>query len=126
MNRKVSIGVLIALICITSAITMCLTTIISRREFNKKVHNINQLEMMYSKIAEIDKTVRKNYIEEIDENYLMDCLAQGYINGIKDNKNGKYITVKKYKEIRDIGSGKLVGIGATAEKDISGYIGTCV
>lgn len=122
MNRKVSIGVLIALICITSAITMCLTTIISRREFNKKVHNINQLEMMYSKIAEIDKTVRKNYIEEIDENYLMDCLAQGYINGIKDNKNGKYITVKKYKEIRDIGSGKLVGIGATAEKDISGYM----
>ena len=119
MNRKVSVGILIAIVCITSAMTMCITTILSRRVFNKKVHNINELETMYAKIAEIDKTVRKNYINEIDEEYLLDCLSKGFIAGIKDDKNGKDITAKKYKEIRDIEDGKLVGIGVTAEKDIS-------
>ena len=122
MNRKVSVGILIAIVCITSAMTICITTIISRREFNKKVHNINELEKMYTKIAEIDKTIRKNYIGDIDDEYLMDNIANGFILGIKDNKNGKYITAKKYKEIRDIENGKLVGIGVMAEKDISGYM----
>ena len=122
MNRKVSVGILIAMVCITSAMTMCITTILSRRVFNKKVHNINELETMYAKIAEIDKTVRKNYINEIDEEYLLDCLSKGFVAGIKDDKNGKYITAKKYKEIRDIEDGKLVGIGVTAEKDVSGYM----
>lgn len=122
MNRKVSVGILISIVCITCAMTMCITTIVSRRMFNKKVHNINHLETMYNKIAEIDKTIRKNYIEEIDDSYLMDSIAKGFILGIKDDKNGKYITAKKYKEIRDIENGKLVGIGITAEKDVSGYM----
>ena len=122
MNRKVSVGILIAIVCITCAMTMSITTIVSRRMFNKKVHNISQLETMYNKIAEIDKTVRKNYIGDIDDDYLMDSLARGFIFGIKDDKNGKYITAKKYKEIRDIENGKLVGIGVVVEKDVSGYM----
>ncbi|MBP0979774.1 MAG: hypothetical protein J6C55_03950 [Oscillospiraceae bacterium] len=122
MNRKVSVGILIAIVCITCAMTMSITTIVSRRMFNKKVHNISQLETMYNKIAEIDKTIRKNYIEDIDDDYLLDSLARGFIFGIKDDKNGKYITAKKYKEIRDIENGKLVGIGVIAEKDVSGYM----
>ncbi len=101
---------------------MCITTIISRRMFNDKVHNINELEIMYNKIAEIDKTIRKNYIGDIDEDYLMDSLAKGFITGIRDDKNGKYITAEKYKEIKDIESGKLVGVGVTVEKDTTGYI----
>lgn len=122
MNRKVSVGVLIAFMFITATMTMSITTIVSRREFNKKVHNINEIEAMYAKIAEIDKTIRNNYIGEIDEEYLMDSLANGFIKGIKDDKNGKYITAKKYKEMRDIENGKIVSIGVTAEKDLSGYM----
>lgn len=121
MNKKLSLGVAIALMAIVAATTFSITMVYSTRTFNDKVHSIKEREAMYSKIAEIDRLVRQNYFGDIDESKLGDEIATGYVKGIQD-KYGMYFTAEQYSQQMQTYDGKMAGIGISTYKDTSGYI----
>jgi carboxyl-terminal processing protease len=120
-KRIISVGVAIALMIVTAALTFSITMVYSQSKFNARVYNIKEREAMYQKIAEIDAVVRQNYIGNIDETNLNDYISAGFIAGIGD-KYASYYTAETYERILATNEGTSVGIGVGIKQDESGYI----
>ena len=121
MNKKISLGTAVALMFVVAAVTLSATMLYASNKFNQTVSNLTEREAMYDKIAEIDTYVRNNFIGDIDEDFLMDCIAYGYMSGIEDTY-GRYYTAEEYEQITTSNEGTVVGIGITASKTEDGYI----
>ncbi len=120
MNKKITVNLAVAIAIIAMTVTFSVTMLLSMRMFDKTVSSVREKEIMYNKIAEIDKAVRADYYGEINEEILRDLLAAGYITGIGD-ANAKYYTVKAYNEWKELQAGAITGVGVDVAKDSSGY-----
>lgn len=120
MNKKISIGLAIALALIAMTVTFSITFVMSQREFTVTMNSVREREKMYDKLAEIDKYVRDTYYGEINDDTLFDMLSAGYILGTGD-RNATYYTAKQYTELLEVQSGNIVGVGVDVVKDTSGY-----
>ncbi len=121
MNKKVSLGTAITLMAIAAALAVAITMVYSIRTFNDKLYNIKEREATYEKLSQIDKIVRSEYYGNIDEKYLMDSIARGYIQGISD-RYALYLTADQYQQQLENVEGKKVGIGVDTVCDTSGYM----
>lgn len=121
MNKKISLGLAISLVAIASAVTFILTTTFSLDLFNSTVKNVKERAEIYNKLDELDGYVRNNYNGTIDEDRLLDAIADGYISGI-DDKYARYYSVKEFQAEKLADAGASVGIGITVQKDESNYI----
>ena len=121
MNKKVSLGTAVTLMAIAAALAVAITMVYSIRTFNDKLYNIKEREATYEKLAQIDKIVRSQYYGDINEKYLMDSIAKGYVQGIQD-KYALYLTAEQYQLQLEETEGKTVGIGIDTICDTSGYM----
>lgn len=121
MNKKISLGVTIALVAIAVAVTFSITMSLSMGIFNDKVYNVRERENLYNKIAQIDAIVRQNYVGTIDEDQLMDSVSLGYLVGTGD-EHAMYYTAKQYSELLDILEGRVVGIGVDVQQEQGSYL----
>ncbi len=118
-KRILSLGVALALMLVTAALTFSITMVYSQNEFNRRVSDIKEKEALYTKIEEVDNIIRQNYIGTIDEQYLQDCIAAAFVQGIGD-RYGQYLTAETYQSYLDSNNGVTVGIGATVPKTLEG------
>lgn len=120
MNKKITVNLAVAIAIIAMTVTFVITMLLAMRLFDNTVSSVRAKEVMYNKIAEIDKSVRANYNGEINNDTLNDMLSAGYLAGLND-KNAVYYTAKQYLELQGVQSGRVIGIGADVAKDVSGY-----
>jgi len=120
MRKKITISAALSIMFIAITVTFCLTMILSARIFEGKVSNVNEKETMYSKISEVDQTVRQHYYTDIDDTALVDGMSSGYIASLGDSE-AKYYTASEVTALQNISKGKLIGIGIEVQKDVSGY-----
>ena len=120
MNKKITVNLALAIAIIAMTVTFVITMLLSMNLFDRTVSNVRAKEVMYNKVAEIDKNVRANYYGEINNDSLYDYLCAGYIAGIGD-KNATYYTAKQYLELQNIRSGQVIGVGVDVVMDTSGY-----
>lgn len=121
MNRKISIGGAVTLAIMFSTVTFIMTMIYAQKTFDSRVFSIKERETMYAKLAEVDRLVRQNYFNTIDEEKLRDELVAGYVRGIGDNY-GMYLTAEQYAAAMSSYEGQMVDIGVLPAQDGSGYI----
>lgn len=121
MNKKISLGAAITLMAIVAAVTFSITMVFSMGMFNDRMFNIKERESMYTKLSEVDRIYRQNYVGEIDEDRLNDYIALGYVTGTGDIR-GTYMTAATYNQLVEQYEGKTVGIGADVMQDVTGYI----
>lgn len=121
MNKKISLGAAICFMAIAAAATFIVTMYYSLNIFNSKMANVTEREELYSKLAEIDQIVRNNFLGDIDEETLMDSIADGYMDGLGDAYS-VYMNQEEYKQYQQKNAGELIGIGVTAMLDDSGYL----
>ena len=120
MRKKITISSALSIMFIAITVTFCLTMILSARIFEGKVSNVNEKETMYSKISEVDQTVRQHYYTDIDDTAVVDGMSTGYISALGDSE-AKYYTASEVTALQNISKGKLIGIGIEVQKDVSGY-----
>lgn len=77
MNRKISLGVTIALMSLAAAVAIVITAGYSMYDFNGRMQSLRESEVMYSKLNEIDGYVRQNFYGDIDEEATDECRSQG-------------------------------------------------
>lgn len=121
MNKKVSLGAAICFMAIAAAITFTITMSVAKNIFNSKIANVDERANVYEKLAEIDQIVRNNALEDIDEDALMNAIADGYMAGLNDDY-AYYMDQDEYQNYQMDNAGELIGIGITVSLDESGYI----
>ncbi len=121
MNKKISLGVAISLVAIGCAITFVLTWTVSLNIYNSKISSSEKYDGVYSKLREIDSTVRINYIGDIAEDALEASIINGYMVGIGD-KYASYMEPSSYYELQQSNGGVILGAGFEAIEDGSGYL----
>ncbi len=122
MNKKVPLGVTIALMIITASVAITISQIFSINYYNMGYSNAQEMKKAYSKLSEIDDIVSDNYINEADTEQLADGMAAGYVAALGD-KWSAYLSKDEYKETLQSMKGKGIGIGINVYKDVdSGYI----
>lgn len=120
MNKRISLGVTIALMLIAAAATYTVTSVTNLSLFNSMVANVSEREAMYEKLSEIDLYVREYYAGTIDEEALKNALAEGYLEGISDSYS-TYYSASEVAQMKLTDSGYIVGIGIEMTLDSSGY-----
>lgn len=90
-----------------SALTLTLAAAIF---FAAAYFNIADKVEQFSKLYEIDRLVKEDYVGEIDENQLNDMILKGYVAGIGD-KYAYYYTADEYEEYLQKQSGSSGGMG---------------
>ncbi|MBQ8175826.1 MAG: PDZ domain-containing protein [Oscillospiraceae bacterium] len=121
MNKKISLGIAIGLMALAAAVTFIITYNYSLNVFNSKVKSVSEKESIYTRLSEMDKYVRANYINDIDEDLLNNSIMNGYIAGL-DDRFAKYYSAEEYAQQTQRESGVDVGLGFSYEKEESGYI----
>lgn len=120
MDRKISVSVALTITLIAMTVTVAITFVFAQQMFNNNISETTQRQALNNKISEIDKYVRGNYYGEINDTYLADRTARGYVDGLQD-PNCTYYTEKEYTELLQIEEGRRVGIGLEIVRDASGY-----
>ncbi len=110
MNKKISLGVAIAIVLLAVALTVSATMVLAMRQFSSLVSDVGQRQAMYDYIDEIDSAARKDYT--IDEEKLRAALANGYINGLED-PHARYLSADEYQKVQAQLAGNRTGFGLT-------------
>lgn len=121
MNKKISVGITISLMLIASAITFILTSNFTLNTINEKVTNVSEREKIYNKIGDIDTQVKEHFYGNINEDNVIDAVAEGYMT-VLDDKYASYNSPEENEAKTLKQDGKTLGIGITATADESGYI----
>ena len=121
MNKRITLGAAITMAIMLATVTFIVTKIYAESNFGNTVFNIKERETMYSKLSEVDRLVRQNYYNTIDEDVLASNLVKGYVSGIED-VYGMYLTAEQYAETHSNLEGRMVDIGIVCSQDADGYI----
>ncbi len=119
MNKKISLGLCIALMAIASAITFIISTSYSTSLYDSLVSDVQERSVMYQKLEQIDTYVRAYYDGTIDEDALIEALANGYISVIND-ASADYYDSAEYELYKEHLNGTHLGIGVYTE-EVGGY-----
>lgn len=121
MNKKIPLGIAVGLMAFAAAVTFIITYNFSLNVFNSKVKSVSERESIYTQLSEMDKYVRANFFDEIDEELLANSIMNGYIKGL-DDRFAKYYSPEEYAAQTQKESGVTVGFGFSWDKEESGYI----
>ncbi len=117
LNKKVSLGICIALIAITAAATFSATMVFSKSIYNKLIGNISQRSQMYSSIDEINQIVNNYFYGSTrNTNRINASLSEGYVNGLGDSAS-RYMSAEEYSEYTARLEGGVTGIGIETAYD---------
>ena len=110
MNKKISLGSAAVLVCFAILLTFMLTFVNANNRYNKMLVTTELSDRVTLKLAELDKKARELYIGEIDNQKILDGIAEGYVKGLGDTY-AEYMNPARYAEYIKSNQGKLVGIG---------------
>lgn len=116
MNKKISLGLSLAVTFIAVAITVAITMSVSMRTYNSLIKDLPNRSQMYSYMSELDNIVRTNYYGTINENLLNSEISDGYASGLGD-RYSRYMTASEFRTYQNELNGEKVGIGIIAFYD---------
>ncbi len=116
MNKKISLGLAIALIFLSVALAITVTMLVSLNIYNGIIKDVADRSTLYSTVSEIDDLVRENYYGELNENLLNAMMSDGYVEGIGD-RYSYYMTAEEYSQYKEEDKGNKGGIGVIAVYD---------
>lgn len=116
MNKKISLGLTIALIFISITATFAITMTVSQNIYNGLISRLSNRFELYEGISAIDNFVRTNFYGDFDDSELLEDSASGYMKGLKDS-GSFFMDPQQYIEYtrRMDGEG---GIGISAKYDV--------
>ena len=123
-KKKLTIRFAVAIAFVVAALAYSMGYKMAMKKFNDIVAYNQEKERMYFKLSEVDKTIRQEYIGDIDETKLISGICSGYISSLEGSLC-KYLSNEGYREYisnKDFDENAVVyeNIGSEA-----GYIKIC-
>ena len=120
MNKEKSkrIYKTIMLIIVVAVVTFIITTAIMYKTFSGESNQsfLSNNYELNSKINNIKRILKRDYIGEIDESKLIDSAIKGYVDGL-DDEYTEYFTKKEMEDFKSETEGNYVGIGIYMAKN---------
>ena len=114
-NKTFIICISISITAIIIAITYAVGYKTAMNNFNKVLTEVNERQSMYAQLSEVDQIVRQNYVGQINEDKLKDCLSSGYISSL-DEYYSLYLNADEYKIYSELQSSKYTDLGIKSIK----------
>ncbi len=118
MNKKISLGVAVAIVIAFVTATFAITMSVSQRIYNKLIVNLQQRVQSYALIDELDSVVRENYNGSIDSTVCDDGMLDGYVSSL-NNSSCYYLSPNAYATYKAKMKGEVSGIGIDASFDFN-------
>lgn len=121
MNKKIPLGIVIALLCLGIALSSGITMKLISAQYNSILEGLPEKLDRYEILDELDDVINEHFYGKSDGGKLEQAIAQGYVRGLTDGSS-VYMTAEKYADYKTEISGEMLGIGAEYEKNSDGYI----
>lgn len=122
MNKKISLGVAVAIVIAFVTATFAITMSVSQRIYNKLISNLQERVASYALIDELDAVVRENYYGSVSESSRNEGMLEGYLDSLNDSSS-YYLSPSAYATYQASMKGEINGIGINSTFDFnSGYI----
>ena len=121
MNKKVSLGITIGILCLAIALSSVITMTIVTKEYNSILKGLPGKIERFEVIDELDIIIGNNYYGNISDENLERSIAEGYISKLGDNYS-KYLTGDEFADYVNETQGNMSGIGIEFTKGKKSYI----
>ena len=110
MKRKMSVGLSVLLICLAAIVTFQLTFVLMSQKHQKELAAVTADMARYDKLLEVDALFRDLYVEDLEEEALMDGILEGYVYGTGD-KYAAYYPAEEFAQYMESLQGDMQGVG---------------
>ncbi len=110
MKKKLSVGTAVLLVLAAMLLTFQLTNVVLTKRYDEKLAAAYGDLERYNKLLAVDELFRSLYVEDIDDDALMDGILQGYVYGTGD-KYAAYYPAEEFEAYMDTLAGDMQGIG---------------
>ncbi|MBR6290692.1 MAG: S41 family peptidase [Clostridia bacterium] len=110
MSKPARIVTVIVLLLVVAVLTFQITFSALSRKYEAELRNERQALARYNKLLEVDDLVRSMYLNDLDDEELMDGILRGYVYGM-DDKYAEYYSAEDFRTTMDEMSGDMQGIG---------------
>lgn len=121
MNKKISLGVAIGLLCLVAAVSSVITMSAVSGQYNSLLKGLPEKLERYEILDELDRIINNNYYGNTDEDNLELAVAAGYVNSLGDQYS-KFMTASEYSNYLAETQGDMSGIGIEYKKTGKSYI----
>ncbi|MBQ8784199.1 MAG: PDZ domain-containing protein [Clostridia bacterium] len=122
MNKKISLGVAVAIVIAFVTATFAITMSVSQRIYNRLISNLQDRAASYALIDEMDAVVRENYYGKVSDSSRDEGMLEGYVDSLNDSSS-YYLSPSAYATYQASMKGEINGIGINSTFDFnSGYI----
>ncbi len=118
MNKKISLGVAVAIVIAFVTATFAITMSVSQRIYNKLIVNLQDRVASYALIDEMDAVVRENYYGNILEASRDESMLDGYVRSLND-ASCQYLSPAAYSAYLAKMKGEVNGIGINTSFDFN-------
>lgn len=116
MSKKKLITLFVIIIILTNVLTFGLSNKLALQFDSKVVVPRNKYEYLtstaeeFSKVQIVESIIRENYLEDVEEDKLMDGQLKGLVQSL-DDPYSQYLTPEEYEDLNQQTSGEYGGIG---------------
>ena len=119
MNKKISVGAMIAAVAVAVAITFCVTVNAMTERFDRQLGEVQEMKGTYEKMREIDNTVAQNAYYTVTDTLRDDNIGRAYAAALQEagDRYAYYMTAEEYAAREEASAGKSDGFGIVVRKD---------
>lgn len=122
MNKKISLGVAVAIVIAFVTATFAITMSVSQRIYNRLISNLQERAASYALLDELDAVVRENYYGPISEKDRDEGILEGYVDSLNASSS-YYLSPSAYATYQASMKGEINGSGINTTFDFnSGYV----
>ena len=121
MNKRIVLGPVIALLCISIVLTAVVTRSVVKRTYNEMLAGLPEQAARYEILDELDDVLRAHYYSSSDNAAMRRAIAQGYVSGLPDGYS-RYLTAQELKVYQNEAIGEMRGVGIEYSKTSRGQM----
>lgn len=120
MNKKIPLGIVIGLICISVTISSAITMSVINRQYNNILKGLPEKIERYELVDELDNIIKNNYYSQNKADF-QSAIANGYVENLGDNYS-QLLSPEEYAQYLSSTQGDMTGIGIEYTKTSGNYI----
>ena len=110
MNKKIPLGIVLALLCVCMLATGLLTGLFVRKTYNTLLAGLPEQAARYEILDELDSVLRAHYYSSSDRQAMQQAIAKGYVSGLPDGVS-RYLSARELEVYQKESIGEMHGVG---------------